>query len=290
MGKQPHARADLLARHPGGNAGLNSPTRARISRLARSHPGQPYSARARISQMVPAPLRARGFPYTSLTGERQHTPSSARARMAQASPHARGSPSAAARLYPHAVVSPRVRSQQQQPDPLRHGRPHDTTRTSPAGDHPRPARGAGRRPQRRAAHRRAPPGRTAPHPRRPRLGEDPRHLPPHRLARPLRDRAGREHPRRHLHEQGRQRDARAGRPPHRQPRPRPAANHLPLLLRPHAARRRRGHRRGPGLRGLRRSRPDQGGRGSRSTSSTTTGTPSRRAISSAASATGRTGC
>ena len=54
-------------------------------------------------------------------------------------------------------------------------------------------------------------GRPGPDPRRPRLGQDPRHRPPHRLP----DRAGRrralEHPGRHLHQQGRPRDARAPR-------------------------------------------------------------------------------
>ena len=47
---------------------------------------------------------------------------------------------------------------------------------------------------------------------RPGSGKTRANLPPHRLAGPLRDRAGQQHPRHHLHQQGRQRDARTARP------------------------------------------------------------------------------
>ena len=106
-------------------------------------------------------------------------------------------------------------------------------------------------PQRRGGRPRRGP---AAGPRRRRLGQDPRPDPPHRL--PAGDRrgaAGRD-PRDHLHQQGGERDARAGRGSDRALGAGDVGDHLPLGLRTDAARRRRAARLLAQLHDLRRVR------------------------------------
>ena len=91
-------------------------------------------------------------------------------------------------------------------------------------------------------------------PRRRRLGQDPGADPPHRL--PAGDRRGPpgRDPRDHLHQQGGERDARAGRGAGRPLGAGDVGDHLPLGLRADAARRRREARLRPHLHDLRRVR------------------------------------
>ena len=128
-----------------------------------------------------------------------------------------------------------------------------------------PAGGAdrGRRRPRRAAPRRAEPapagGRPPPRgpaagDRRCRLGQDPGPHPPDRLSAGDRRGPAGGDPGDHLHQQGRHRDARAGRRPGRPRDAGDVGDDLPLRLRPHAARRRRAPRLFAQLHDLRRER------------------------------------
>ena len=87
------------------------------------------------------------------------------------------------------------------------------------------------------------------------------------------------HPRRHLHQQGRPRDAGPRLRPHRRADAGADARHLPRRLRPHAAHRRRARRRRPRLRHLRRRRPDDADASASSPTWASTPSATRRAPS-----------
>ena len=109
------------------------------------------------------------------------------------------------------------------------------------------------------------------------FGQDPRADAPHRPPGADRRRAAGEHPRDHLHQQGRQRDARARRKAGRRPRERDVADHLPLCLRADPARRGRAPRLHPRLHDLRLRRIRSGLCASAWTRARSTTSASRRA-------------